>query len=182
MEPLLNGIVPSSTIEMLSSQIFCPIFSEKTDWPFLLKSASKACPIASCSNIPEAPAPITTGICPPFGRLATKRSSIPASMLSAISSRSDSVSISVPARYALEVFLLSILPSWLNTTEADRIPIGLVSNVNSPKELNIRISLTCPENETMIFTILESFAAIFSFNFSSHGTSCVASDDLQSYS
>lgn len=90
-------------------------------------------------------------------------------MLSAISSRSDSVSISVPARYALEVFLLSILPSWLNTTEADRIPIGLVSNVNSPKELNIRISLTCPENETMIFTILESFAAIFSFNFPATG-------------
>ena len=126
-EPLLDGTVPSSTMEMLPSQIFCPILSEKTDCPFLLKSASNACPMASCSNIPEAPAPITTGICPPFGRLAANLSSIPSTMLSAISSSIASVSISVPALKALEVFLFSILPFWLNTAEAESTPIGLVS-------------------------------------------------------
>ena len=34
--------------------------------------------IASCSRIPEAPAPMTTLIFPPFGRRASKRASMPA--------------------------------------------------------------------------------------------------------
>ena len=49
-------------MEIPSEQIRLPILSEKIDCPFLLKSASKACPMASCSRIPDAPAPITTGI------------------------------------------------------------------------------------------------------------------------
>ena len=38
-----------------------------------LKSASKACPMASCNKIPEPPAPITTGISPPLGFTALNK-------------------------------------------------------------------------------------------------------------
>ena len=42
------------------------------------------------------------------------------------------------------------------------------------------MSLTCPENETMIFTILGFLAPIFPSSLSSQGTICPASQDLQS--
>ena len=64
IDPLLESIVPSSTIVTESCAIFSPIKFEKAEVFFLLKSPSKPWPIASCRRIPGKPGPRTTSISP----------------------------------------------------------------------------------------------------------------------
>ena len=108
------------------------------DWPFLLKSASNACPIASWRRIPEAPAPITTGISPPLGRLASKEASILPVISDTISPIRVSVSISAPVLKLLETFLTIFFPFCSAVRDAWRVVIGRVSYFSSPNELYIR--------------------------------------------
>ena len=66
------------------------------DCPLRLKSASNAWPIASCRRMPDAPAPITTLICPPAGLRASNIASIPLVASAATASMSSSVKNSAP--------------------------------------------------------------------------------------
>ena len=154
--PLLKASVPSSTTLTPLGQICWPILSENMDWPFLLKSASNACPIASCRSTPDGPAPMTTAICPPFGLTASKRSSIPSAISAAISSAIAPLISSAPILKLLETLLFSDFPSCWNTAVTEMLPIGLVSHVNSPNELYISTSHTEFDNLAMTFTILLS--------------------------
>ena len=136
-----------------------------------LKSASNACPMASCRSIPDAPAPMTTGILPPLGLRASNLASIPLTASAASSSRSSPVRSSSPWRKLLEAVLFSLRVPSLNITDAVTLPIGLASYVSSPYELNIRISLCEYDILAMILTALLSRANIRSCSFSRNGTS-----------
>ena len=177
--PLLLVRVPSSTTLTPFGHTLVPIFSENIDCPFLLKSASNACPMASWSNTPDGPAPITTLIWPPFGLMASKRSSMPLTASVAISSISNGEISSAPILKLLDMLLFSVLPSCWNTTVTDRLPIGLVSQVISPNELYMSTSLTESESLAMTFTMRLSFAVIFFSSSSRNGRNADACMSLQ---
>ena len=103
--------------------------------------------------MPDAPAPITTGIRPPLGRRAANRSSMPCTASAAISSRSPSVSISAPARKLRETVLFSVFPPCWKMAVTETVPIGRVSYLSSFKELYISTSVTCQASIAMIFTM-----------------------------
>ena len=160
--------------------ILLPILSVKIDCPLRLKSASNACPIASCRRIPEAPAPITTGMRPPFGLRAAKRSSIPATALSARSCSTSSVSISAPVIRLLETLLFSIASPCLNTTDTETLPIGLTSQVSSSRELYIITLLIELDTIATTLSTRESRLRISFSSLSRNGTSAEASVSSQS--
>ena len=130
--------------------------------------------MASCSRIPEAPAAITTLICPPLGRRAANRSSMPFTASSERVAMSSSVSISAPVRQLRETLLFStVAPCW-KMTERDKLAIGRVSKAISPKELNMRISLTVLESMAMTLMIRLSLARTACSSFCRKGTRLLA--------
>ncbi len=128
-------------------QICSPSLPEKMDCPLRLKSASNACPIASCRRIPDAPAPITTGIRPPFGRLASNLASMPLTARLTMSSIRLSSIISGPLRRLLDTLLSSVLSPCLKMVCTETLPNGRESDVSSPRELYIIISLMLYERD-----------------------------------
>ena len=137
-EPRLPRMVASSTILIPSGQTLLPILSENIDWPFLLKSASNACPMASCSRMPDAPAPMTTCIWPPLGRTASKALSSPSVIFPASSVINAPVSISAPFRRLRDTFFWTLRLPLSATSMACTVVIGRVSYFISPKELYMR--------------------------------------------
>ena len=120
-----------------------------------MKSASKACPIASCSNMPDAPAPITTGIRPPFGRFASKAISRSLSTSAAISA-----AVGRPSKPLRKLRLpppLTFLPlPSVNTADTAKLYIGLESQRSSPAELYISTSLSLAEKRMLSLLTLGS--------------------------
>ena len=92
------------------------------------------------------------------------------------------MSISPPLRKLRETDLFSMAPSWAKTTEATRLPMGLVSYFISSNELYISMSLTCEESIAMTLTTLASLARIRLSSFWSIGSWAATSAVRQSWS
>ena len=179
--PLFPGMVPSSTMVMPLRQMRLPIFPLKTDWFFRMKSASNACPIASCSRIPDAPAPITTLIFPPFGLLAAKASSTPSTASAASSEIRASLSISAPARKLLLAELLILRPSEVKITVTAMLPMGRRSQQSSRRELYISTSLTSELKAAITLSVRGSRRRISASRRFSQGMTAADSVSRQSW-
>ena len=173
-------MVPSSTMLMPLRHILCPSLPENIDCPLRMKSASNACPIASCSSIPEAPAPMTTGIFPPLGLLASNCASIPATALAARSSSRASSIISAPHLRLRDTLFVQLCPPEVKMACRDMLPIGRVSETSSPSELYIRISLVQYESTAITLQVRASRRRISESSFRRKGTNCAALHSLQS--
>ncbi|MPM79135.1 hypothetical protein SDC9_126166 [bioreactor metagenome] len=131
----------------------------------LLKSASNACPIASCSRIPEPPAPITTGISPPSGRIAPNKNDALSTASFAISSIKSSDNISNPILKLRDDDEFSVLPFSSIMHVAITDDIGRLSAASTPNELKNRTSEAESEILPITFTTRLSRAKILSFIF-----------------
>ena len=123
---------------------------------------------------------MTTGILPPLGRLASNLASIPlTARLTRSSSRASSI-ISGPLRRLRDTLLSSVLPPCLKMVCTDTLPKGRESQVNSPRELYIMMSLTLYDSIAATFMALGSLLLIsLSMRFM-NGMNLLMPADLQS--
>ena len=140
IEPLRFGIVPSSKTVTPGAAIILPIKSLNALVFFLLKSASRPCPIASCNKIPGQPGPKTKSITPAGAGFAWRLTlAILSASEAAFCQTSGFKKLIKLLRPPIPVYPFSLRPLPSNKIDMFSLTMGLISENEEPSGRNIKI-------------------------------------------